>query len=145
MTLSERARGYVRCVKIDTDGTFWGVAKDPCDILGVGDVSQAIGPLDRDEKGTCTVRTLGGPQEMAVISEAGLYRLLMRSDKPEAKPFQRWVTHEVLPISRKTGRYDVRPRTKLDAIEADARAVVEHVREIPRDRDDRAAAGGAPD
>lgn len=69
----------------------------------------AIESLDDDEKGVCTVYTPGGPQSVSTISESGLYSLVMRSRKPEAKPFKRWVTHDILPTIAKTGRYEMTP------------------------------------
>lgn len=83
----------------------WFVAKDICDILELTDVSQTVQSLDDDEKGTYTVRTLGGNQRMSVVSESGLYALVFKSRKPEAKAFRKWVTSEVLPTIRKTGQY----------------------------------------
>ena len=91
----------------EIDGETWWVAKDVCNILELSDVSMATQPLDDDEKGTSKVCTPGGIQNMTVINESGLYTLLMRSNKEEAKPFRRWVTHEVLPAIRKTGSYSV--------------------------------------
>lgn len=70
-----------------------------------GDPGQHTRNLGEDEKGVSIVDTLGGPQEMATITEPGLYKLIMRSRKPAAKAFTRWVTHEVLPQIRKTGSY----------------------------------------
>lgn len=61
----------LRIVRVDENGTFWVVAKDPCDILGIGNVSMALSALDEDEKGISEVDTPGGPQKMAIISEAG--------------------------------------------------------------------------
>ena len=75
----------------------WWVAKDIADILDFRDAANAIRLLDEDEKGTQKVRTPGGEQEMSIISESGLYTLIMRSNKPEAKRFRKWVTSEVLP------------------------------------------------
>ena len=57
-------------------------------------------------RGVITSDTLGGPQLVAIVSEAGLYSLILRSRKAEAKPFKRWVTHDVLPAIRKTGSYN---------------------------------------
>jgi len=85
-------------------GTEW-VAKDVCEVLELKNPSQVISTLDDDEKGLRTVDTLGGPQEMATVTEAGLYALISRSRKPAAKRFRRWVNHEVLPSIRKTGGY----------------------------------------
>lgn len=81
------------------------IASDICKALDISNVSQALTRLDDDEKGVCLNDTLGGKQEMLTINESGLYRLVMRSDKPDAKPFQKWVTSEVLPTIRKHGAY----------------------------------------
>ena len=86
----------------------WFVAKDACDCLKITNVSQACQTLDEDEKGIYKVYTLGGSQDMMLISESGLYALIMRSNKPEAKVFRKWVTSEVLPSIRKTGGYGIR-------------------------------------
>ena len=102
----------------------WFVAKDACDCLGITNVSQACQALDDDEKGIYKVYTLGGSQDMMLISESGLYTLIMRSNKPEAKVFRKWVTSEVLPSIRKTGGYSVAqpqpqpalPTTYLEAL-----------------------------
>lgn len=107
-------------------GDPWFVAKDACDCLVITNVSQACQALDEDEKGICKVDTLGGSQDMMLISESGLYTLIMRSNKPEAKVFRKWVTSEVLPSIRKTGSYSVAqpqpqpalPTTYLEALEA---------------------------
>ena len=89
-------------------GDPWFVAKDACDCLEITNVSQACQTLDEDEKGIYKVYTLGGSQDMMLISESGLYTLIMRSNKPEAKVFRKWVTSEVLPSIRKTGGYGIR-------------------------------------
>lgn len=60
---------------------------------------------DADEKGRTQITTPGGVQETWVINESGLYNVILRSDKPEAKPFRKWVTSEVLPTIRKHGAY----------------------------------------
>lgn len=92
---------------IDEHGEPWWIAKDVCQILGLGNVSQAIVNLDDDEKGVTTADTPGGAQQVAIISESGLYALILRSRRPEAREFKRWVTHEVLPAIRRTGGYGV--------------------------------------
>lgn len=94
--------GEVRVV--EHEGQPWFVAKDVCDNLGL-DTSNLSKMLDEDEKGTYSIRTPGGPQEMSIISEPGLYSLVLRSRKPEAKRFKRWIVHEVIPSIRKTGGY----------------------------------------
>lgn len=91
----------------DKAGEPWFVAKDVCDILELGNTTNALRALDEDEKTNftnCNVAQNGGRAPL-IISEPGLYKLIMRSRKPEAKEFQRWVTHEVLPSIRRTGGY----------------------------------------
>ena len=90
---------------VEKDGEPWFVAKDVCDILALGNPRSSIALLDEDERGVHSMDTPSGKQEMGIISEAGLYSLILRSRKPEAKAFKRWVTHEVLPSIRKTGAY----------------------------------------
>jgi prophage antirepressor-like protein len=87
------------------DGEPWFVAKDVCDILELSDVSMSLAKLDDDEKGTNKICTPGGMQDMSVITESGLYTLIMRSNKSEAKKFRKWVTSVILPTIRKTGQY----------------------------------------
>lgn len=83
------------------------VARDVCEILDLAKPRDAILSLEDYEKGCpVLVDTLGGPQEMATVSEAGLYALIFRSRKPNARLFRRWVTTEVLPSIRKSGRYE---------------------------------------
>lgn len=72
-------------------------------------VRQALDHLDDDEKRVCSVSTPEGKQDQLVISESGFYSLALISDVPEAKVFKRWVTHEVLPEIRRTGRYEIGP------------------------------------
>lgn len=86
-------------------GIFWFVAQDVCDELGIKEARGAIRDFAEDEKGVQTVHTLGGKQAMLVLYEPGLYKLLGRSTKPEAAPFQRWLYHDVVPEIRKTGQY----------------------------------------
>lgn len=90
---------------VTIDGEPWVVAKDVCDILELGNHRSSLALLDDDEKGVHTVDTLGGSQQVSIINEPGLYSLILRSRKPEAKAFKRWITHEVLPAIRKTGAY----------------------------------------
>lgn len=98
--------GSIRA-SLSSDGQPWFVAKDVCDSLGIGKYRDALSRLDDDERGSLLVDTPGGPQTVGTVSEAGFYKLVMRSRKPEAKAFQRWVTHEVLPAIRRTGGYMV--------------------------------------
>lgn len=89
----------------DESGEPWFVAKDVCDALCLGRQHDSTRYLDADEKGEGLVDTPSGKQIMVVINEPGFYKLIMKSRKPEAKAFQRWVTHEVLPSIRKKGGY----------------------------------------
>jgi len=91
----------------DENGEPWWVAKDVCGILGLNNVAQAVSSLDEDEKGITNNDTLGGVQELITINEPGLYTLILKSRKPQAKAFKRWITHDVLPSIRKTGGYDL--------------------------------------
>ncbi len=93
----------IRHVEIDSDP--WFVAKDVCRCLEISDTETSLRKLDEDEKGTYKIRTLGGPQTMSIVNESGLYNLIFRSNKPEAKQFRKWVTTDVLPQIRKTGKY----------------------------------------
>jgi prophage antirepressor-like protein len=95
------------------DGDPWFLASDVCAILELGNVSMALKGntktgnlgLEEDEKGVMIHDTLGGPQEVSIVNESGLYRLIFKSRKPEARAFQRWVFREVLPAIRKRGFY----------------------------------------
>lgn len=93
----------VRTVQVD--GEPWFVAKDVCDVLELENVSRAVAGLDEDELTLLKVRAGGQAREVNAVNEPGLYSLIMRSRKPEAKAFKRWITHEVLPTIRKTGSY----------------------------------------
>lgn len=104
---------------IDRNGEPWFVSQDIAAPLEIQNIRQNIAELDDDEKGVCTVYTPGGPQEMSVISESGLYSLIFRSRKPEAKEFKRWVTHIVLPAIRERGEY-APSRQKEVAVDVDA-------------------------
>jgi len=85
----------------------WWVAADIAQILEYRMASDMTRFLDNDERGTQIVRTPSGDQNMLVINESGLYSAILRSRKPEAKDFRRWITHEVLPALRKTGQYTI--------------------------------------
>ncbi len=114
---------------IEKEGEPWFVAKDVCDELDLGNVSKAVSRLDEDEKGITTSDTLGGPQRVSIINESGLYSLIMTSRKPEAKRFKKWVTSEVLPQIRKTGRYEREPLTQMEIVVIQVQAMVKLERE----------------
>lgn len=101
-TFDSPAFGAVRV--IEREGQPWFVAKDVCDCLDIR-TNDAANSLDEDEKGYESVVSLGGAQQSLIISEPGLYSLILRSRKPEAKAFKRWITHEVIPAIRRTGGY----------------------------------------
>ena len=87
---------------IERDGDPWWVAKDVCDVLDLTNPTMAISELDEDERAKYC---LGRQGETNIINEPGLYSLILRSRKPEAKAFKRWITHEVIPAIRKHGGY----------------------------------------
>lgn len=91
--------------EIDRDGEAWFVGLDVCRVLGIKDHHQALERLDADERGRYTIPTPSGDQEMIVITEAGVYRLVFTSRKPVAERFKRWLAHDVIPAIRKTGSY----------------------------------------
>jgi prophage antirepressor-like protein len=90
---------------VSINGEPWFIAADVCKVLDISNNRDAFSRLDDDEKGVGLIDTLGGRQKASLVNESGLYSLILGSRKPEAKPFKRWVTHEVLPAIRKTGRY----------------------------------------
>lgn len=108
---------------VEKDGLIWFVASDIAKALNYADAAQMTRILDGDEKGMHTVQTLGGSQELLVVNESGMYHAVLKSRKPEAKPFRKWVTSEVLPTIRKTGSYSapytVNPGDTLTAEQAD--------------------------
>ena len=88
------------------DGEPWFVLKDVCKVLNLSTPKRVAERLDNDEVSlTHLIDAIGRSQKTTIINESGLYGVILRSDKPQAKPFRRWVTHEVLPTIRKTGSY----------------------------------------
>ncbi len=92
---------------VEKEDGLWWVLADVCRVLDLGSPHKVAERLDTDERGRNQIPTPGGNQEMTIINEPGLYNVILRSDKPEAKDFKRWVTHEVLPSIRKHGGYVV--------------------------------------
>ena len=124
--------GTVRAIR-DENGEPMFVAGDVAKILGYRMASDMTRRLEEDEKGTRSVRTPGGEQQMAVITEPGLYSAILGSRVPEARAFKRWVTHEVLPALRRDGGYMVaRDETPEQTM---ARAVLLAQATIDRQRD----------
>lgn len=122
--------GELRAVKGD-DGEPWFVARDVTNALGLD--RTAVRRLDDDEKGVHSTHTLGGDQAVTTVSEPGFYKLVLASRKPEAKRFQRWVTHEVLPALRRDGAYVASDGTEDDATLM-ARALMAAQRTIDRNK-----------
>jgi anti-repressor protein len=96
------------------DGEPWWVLKDVCAVLGLSEPHRVATRLDEDERTQMTVTdSLGRNQATTVINESGLYNVILRSDKPEAKKFRRWITHDVIPQIRATGGYNVQSLESL--------------------------------
>lgn len=133
ITISSFNSKQVRVLKID--GEPWFVAKDLCNILEIKNVSDSLSRLDDDEKGIDSIDTPGGKQEMAIVSESGMYTLVLSSRKSEAKVFRKWVTSELLPTLRKTGSYHLtipKPfQPKLGAYIDRVHSMVENSQNIP--------------
>jgi hypothetical protein len=103
-TLPEHlGQGQLRSVVRESEP--WFVAADVCAVLGLGNTAMTLDRLDEDERGVSSIDTPGGAQEMSIINTSGLFSLILTSRKPQAKPFKRWVTHEVLPSIARTGGY----------------------------------------
>ena len=118
--------GAVRSILIDGDP--WFVAADVCKALEIEKTNRALSRLDDDEKGAHSVSTPGGRQRMSIISESGLYSLILGSRKPEVRAFKRWITHEVIPSIRKHGASMT--DSLLDALEAHPEAVPEYLNRL---------------
>lgn len=111
--------GKVRVV--ERSGEPWFVAVDVCRVLGLDDTGRAVSRLDDDELTRIKIGSGGQMREAYAVNESGLYALVLGSRKPEAKAFKRWMTHEVLPAIRRTGRYQadgVQPITPAMVLEA---------------------------
>ena len=101
---------------IQLDGEPWFVAADVCDVLGLNNPSQALSYLDRDERRLITNEAWRTNGNMAVVSEPGLYSLVLRSRRPEAKGFRRWIAHEVIPALRQSGEYRLAAVSSVAAV-----------------------------
>ena len=106
--INEEFNANIRVVEIDGQPFF--VAADVCTSLEISNPTMALARLDDDEKMTLNSTEShsgqrGGAQMMNIVNEPGLYNLILRSRKPEAKQFKRWITHDVLPSIRKHGIY----------------------------------------
>lgn len=119
---------------VEKDGELWWVLKDVCDVLGIAKARAVADRLDPDEAAlTGVIDNAGREQPTYIINEPGLYSVILRSDKPEAKDFKRWVTHEVLPSIRRTGSYAMapaRPMTPAQLLAAQAQVLVDMERRM---------------
>ena len=92
---------------LTNDVGIWFILRDICDVLGIVDDKQVCDRLDEDERGRYKTPTPRGLQEMRCVNEPGLYDTIIRSNSDKAKPFRRWITHDVLPSIRKQGYYSL--------------------------------------
>lgn len=120
----------------------WFVAADLCRALEIKQPSRALSRLDDDEKGVTTIHTLGGPQQVLIVSEPGLYRLIFMSRKPEAEKIKRWVFHEVVhanevgvivgePLRERAQNFFVEPEQNF---RAQSLTLIAVVKQVPRAR-----------
>lgn len=100
------------------DAKPWFVAKDVCSVLGLSDTNKALLNLDEDEKLTRNIFVSGQNRKMWIISDSGLYALILRSNKPYAKTFRKWITSEVIPSLLKKGFYSMNSQKKIDFLDA---------------------------
>jgi anti-repressor protein len=118
------------------DGEPWFVVKDVCEILEINNPNMAAARLDDDEVSQAEViDSLGRRQMTNVVNEPGLYNLILRSDKPEAKRFKRWIAHEVLPAIRKHGAY-MTPET-IEKVLSDPDTIIRLATELKKERQRR--------
>ena len=116
---------------IQKDGEPWFVLRDVCNVLGLGTPARVAERLDPDEVSqTHITDSMGRQQETTIINESGLYSVILRSDKPEAKPFRKWVTSEVIPAIRRHGSYSRKPLTPAEQLLAQANVLVEQERRL---------------
>ena len=107
--------GNVRALTID--GEPWFVGKDVAEALGYVETAKAVREhVDTEDKGVSEIDTPGGIQKMVTVNESGMYALIFGSKLESAKRFKHWVTHDVLPSLRKTGRYSVNQESDIDTI-----------------------------
>jgi prophage antirepressor-like protein len=98
---------------VNEKGDIWFIAKEITDVLSIKNPSDAIADLDSDELDSFKTISGGQTRSLKIISESGFYTLVMKSRKPVAKPFQKWVTKEVLPSIRKTGSYSLQEKENV--------------------------------
>ncbi|MEK4103134.1 phage antirepressor KilAC domain-containing protein [Paenibacillus sp. FSL R10-2791] len=117
---------------VQKNGEPWWVLKDVCAVLELTDTNKVAERLDSDELTRAKLVSGGQTREMYIVSESGLYNVILRSEKPEAKKFKRWVTHEVLPTIRKHGAYIT--SSKLEEIMNDPDAWIKVLTALKNER-----------
>lgn len=110
---------------LDVSGEPWFVLADLCKVLGLANPAVVAKRLDKADVCQTYISSGGQRRAMTIVAEPGMYDVVVRSDSPAAKPFRRWVTHEVLPAIRRTGIYAVEPQPQLSGKELLAAAVLE--------------------
>lgn len=127
---------------VELNGEPWFVLKDVCEVLGISHITDTAKRMDEDEVGqTEVIDSMGRSQSTYVINESGLYNVILRSDKPEAKPFRKWVTSEVLPSIRKHGAY-MTPET-LQAAILNPDTMIQLCQQLKAEQDKNAALSAA--
>lgn len=121
------------------DGEPWFVAKDVCDVLGIANSRDAVSRLSDKQKAGVGISDGSQMRQVTVISEGGVYKLVFRSNKPEAEQFSDWVAEEVLPSIRKTGQYIAQPKSQSELILMLAQQNVENEKRL-RQLEERANA-----
>lgn len=107
--MSKQFEGHDVRTALDENGQIWISTQDLLDILGIKYKNSAMKRIDSSEMGKIKSSTLGGIQEISAVSESGMYKLILRSDKPNAQKFTNFVTREVLPQIRKSGSFNPVP------------------------------------
>lgn len=130
---------------VEVNGEPWFVLKDVCAVLEIGNSRMVFDRLDSDEKGVSQIDTPGGLQNVNIVNESGLYNVLLRSDKPEAKPLRKWVTSEVLPSIRKTGSYNQKPLSPVEMFAMQAQINLEQERRLKAVEQKQAVLDGVMD
>lgn len=119
---------------LEKDGEPWFVAKEICEVLNLSDTYMATKSIDDDDKLIQTLFVSGQNRQVTLINESGLYSLVLRSNKPEAKAFKKWVTSEVLPSIRKRGAYLTPDKT--DELLKDPDLLIRLATEIKHERNE---------
>ena len=122
---------------IQRNGETWWVLKDVCGVLGLSNARMIADRLDEDDVSLAYVTdSMGRRQQTNIVNESGLYNVILRSDKPEAKKFKRWVTHEVLPQIRRHGAYIT--TSKIEEIMNDPDSWIKLLTALKEERQEKA-------